>query len=297
MGSDANALNVLLIEDSLADARIFEIMLTESLSTQFHVDRVGRLSDGLERLKKGVDLIVLDLSLPDSQGLDALVRLSADYGRVPIVVLTGLEDDSMGLEALKKGAQDYLVKGNLERDFLPKTLRYAVERHRIQSAIKELAVLDELTGLQNRRGFQHLVEQEIKLAFRNKTYCLLYFMDLNNFKLINDRLGHKRGDEVLLDAARVLKATFRESDVITRFGGDEFAVFAMDVTAEFTEIIRENLAKGLLQISTDRELPFELSFSIGISEYDPASPTTLDEILESADRQMYRDKASKKTKV
>ena len=127
-------------------------------------------------------------------------------------------------EAVRKGAQDYLIKGNVDGALLVRSIRYAVERKRAEEAIRALSLEDELTGLANRRGFFTLAEQQLKVARRTKTGLFLLFADVDGLKATNDRFGHAEGDRLIRDAARILRATFRDSDIVARIGGDEFVV-------------------------------------------------------------------------
>ncbi len=139
---------ILLIEDNPGHARLIQEMLAESRAIRFELAVADRLSTGLERLALGgIDAILLDLSLPDSHGLDTLDRLLATDSGVPVIVLTGLDDDVVGLKAVSNGAQDYLVKGQVEDDQLVRTVRYVSERQRAEGERWRLAVTDTGHGI------------------------------------------------------------------------------------------------------------------------------------------------------
>lgn len=161
-----------------------------------------------------------------------------------------------------------------------------------EEELRILAVTDPLTGLYNRRGFRTLAAQQIKTATRTSKTMLLLFLDLDDLKRINDSKGHEEGDRVLVNVANVLKQAFRESDIVARMGGDEFAVLAVDA-AEAPEIILNRLAEriGLHNASSDRR--HELSLSIGTAVYDPRRPCSLDELISRADTLMYEQKKMK----
>jgi len=130
---------VLLVEDNPGDARLVEIALSEPGPVHFRLERVGLLSAALRRLEKEeFDVVLLDLSLPDSQGLDTVVAVRKQSPQVPVVVLTGLDDEHSSVEALRMGAQDYLVKGTATGETLRRTIRYAVERRKILADLKAL---------------------------------------------------------------------------------------------------------------------------------------------------------------
>jgi len=148
---------ILLIEDDAGDALLIEQMLAEEGSALFDLERVDRLATGIEHLKaKETDLILLDLGLPDSQGLDGLITLRGYAGETPIVVLTGLTDEAMGTRILREGAQDYLLKEEINHHLLTRAIRYAIERHRLLTELdrakeekqrdREMRSLDRLGG-------------------------------------------------------------------------------------------------------------------------------------------------------
>ncbi len=170
----------------------------------------------------------------------------------------------------------------------------AVHRTRTEDALRELSLVDDLTGLYNRRAFMALAEQQVKIANRTRKDLSLLFADLDDLKKINDSFGHEEGDRALADAAGVLREAFRESDIIARIGGDEFAVLAIDASdwkpAGLLRRVRERLSA--LNADTGRSYP--LSLSLGVARYDPDKPCTVQEILALADRKMYEDKTSKK---
>lgn len=180
----------------------------------------GELSQALARLSQGgIDAVLLDLDLPDSQGMVTFERTYAFATDVPIIVLTSTSDEAVGVSTVQGGAQDFLVKEEIIPAILARAVRHAIERHRLLSALKSLSLIDDLTGLYNRRGFADLGEQYLKLARRTTRGVTMVFLDLDRFKTINDSLGHHVGDRALIKVADILKATFRRSDIIARLGG------------------------------------------------------------------------------
>lgn len=130
-------MRVLLIEDNEDDAYLVQETLNERQEPKCDLEWTDRLRRGLKRLAEGrFDVVLLDLSLPDSQGLETFDRLQAQAHGVPLVVLTGLDDEAMAVQAVRKGAQDYLVKGRLVPDLLVRALRYAVERKQVEAALR-----------------------------------------------------------------------------------------------------------------------------------------------------------------
>jgi len=170
------------------------------------------------------------------------------------------------------------------------------ERMLMEEKLREAAITDELTGLLNRRGFYTLAKQQCKIADRNKRRMSLLYADLDNLKVINDELGHNEGDLAITEFATILRKTFRESDIIGRIGGDEFAVLLTDISTPSSEKIIIGHILDNLNIRNDKiaDRSYQLSVSIGIAEYDPAYRCNLDELLALADKQMYEEKTLKK---
>lgn len=167
------------------------------------------------------------------------------------------------------------------------------ELKQMEAELRETALRDPLTGLFNRRGFITLAEQQIKTANRTKKPLLVIYADVDDMKLINDTRGHEEGDRALIDAARVLTQTFRESDLIARIGGDEFAVLSIDITDRRRETYARRLRETIASFNADQPRPHRLALSWGTAVYDPRTPQSLDKLLSRADRMMYRQKRGK----
>ena len=176
-------------------------------------------------------------------------------------------------------------------------IRYAIERHRLRSTLLSLSLIDELTGLYNRRGFIDLGEQNLKLARRAARGVALFYLDLDRFKTINDTLGHHVGDRVLLKVSDILIAAFRSSDIVARMGGDEFAVLAVEATEEGAELLLSRLRKRIDEFNMARREPYQLSLSIGMLRHDGEGRIRLDELLAQADAAMYEEKRSRRKSV
>jgi diguanylate cyclase (GGDEF)-like protein len=158
--------------------------------------------------------------------------------------------------------------------------------------MRELALNDMLTGLYNRRGFMGFANQLLKLSDRAHRGLILIYADLDNLKRINDTYGHEAGDSALVNVAGVLNQTFRNSDVIGRVGGDEFAVLALEAKGESAETLRTRLKENLERIEYSVDPLYKLNFSLGIIYYNPEKPQTIEELLRRADMLMYEEKRS-----
>ena len=156
-----------------------------------------------------------------------------------------------------------------------------------------MSLTDDLTGLYNRRGFFTLAQQQMKVAERTKKDMLLFFADLDKMKQINDTLGHQEGDKALIEIAAIFKEVFRESDIIGRMGGDEFAILAIDTSDETREVLIHRLHDTLEAYNKLGDKNYQLSLSVGIAHYNPKAPLTLDELMTQADTLMYEEKRGK----
>jgi two-component system, cell cycle response regulator len=289
------AIKVLLIEDNPDDSALIVAAMEEKRSVQCVTEVQATLSGGLERLSRGaVDVVLLDLGLPDSLGFETFGDLYAQYPDIPIIVLSGHSDEDLAIRTVQEGAQDYLVKGQFDGGLLARSIRYAIERHKIKAEIKSLSLIDDLTGLYNRRGFLTVAKQQGKVANRQRKNLLLIYTDMDNLKSINDTLGHQSGDSALKDIAEILNRTFRSSDVIGRIGGDEFAILGIEESEADFGKIRARLDRNIEAYSEKTGKPYPLSLSLGIIRFTPVQYEDLDQLMAKADELMYEVKQSKK---
>lgn len=278
-------ISVLLVEDNNGDARIVQDALTDSARVRFRLERAERLSSAVHRLaKESFDIILLDLSLPDSWGLDSFTKLRDSAPQTPIMVLTGLDDETLGVMAVQQGAQEYLVKGHSTGPLIVRCLRYALQRHRLKEDLRGLALTDDLTGLFNRRGFTLLSRQLLKVCSRMNRPLVLLFADLENLQAINaSRGGPASGDEALRQVGTLLRRTFRDSDVLGRLGGSSFTVLAIDTPDErgLTARLEETL-KDFNALRGQGDPP--LNLSIGALRFAPEASQSIEDLIVQADR-------------
>lgn len=289
-------IKVLLIADADSEIRRFQETAPDGGTASLELSHVHGIAAALRRLsEERFDAILLDLALAEEgNALGWLARIHEGAPDVPIIVLTGADDEALAMRALKAGAQDSLVKGRTDRHLLTRAIRYAIERHQLHLALQAMALVDDLTGLYNRRGFQTLAKQQLKMADRLGKRVSHIFVDLDGLKAINDTFGHREGDLALMETADLLKETFRESDIIARIGGDEFVVLAMEDPGQHQEQWAARLQENLRIRNErgDRRVP--LALSMGIAYYDPEFPCAIDELLHRADLLMYEQKRGKR---
>ena len=280
----------LLIEDNPGDARLLKELLAEEPAAPFRLICVDRLQRGLELLStEKIDVLLLDLSLPDSHGLETFAKAYAHAPKVPIIVLTGNDDHALALLAVKAGAQDFLFKGKLDRELLIRSMQYSIERKRYQEQLEHQANYDVLTGLPNRNLLQDRLKRAV-FAQRNARPIAVVFIDLDHFKFINDSLGHTQGDKLLAIIAERLASIVREGDTVARLGGDEFVLVLNDQNKE--DVIFRAMQRVLNKVSEPMTIDGQelyITCSAGVSLY-PADAPDVETLLKNADVAMYRAK-------
>jgi diguanylate cyclase (GGDEF)-like protein/PAS domain S-box-containing protein len=174
------------------------------------------------------------------------------------------------------------------------TSRDIHERIEAKAKLEALTITDELTGLHNRRGFALLGGHEHRLATRQGRGIVLLYADLDGLKPINDTLGHEQGDAAIRDFANVLKGTFRQSDIVARMGGDEFAALAFDVPESDVSRVESRLREALDAFNATPGRRYTLATSVGVATMDAKTPQSLDELVATADARMYEQKRRRK---
>lgn len=281
---------VLLIEDDPGDALLIQEML-EQQGCKAQLVTVERLSAGISHLQENCcDVVLLDMNLPDSSGLSTMTRLLDAAPSIPIIVLTGLSDEGFGVEAVKSGAQDYLVKGDIDGRILKRAMFYAVERKKLELALKQTrdlferqARIDYLTGIYNRLMFNELLEAELQRARRYGSDLSLIMFDLDHFKRINDTYSHTMGDHVLKEVAQLVSDNIRAHDIFTRWGGEEFMVLIPKSNSEQTTILAEKL-RSLCE-SYDFGNGLRVTASFGITQFKTEDSS--ESFIGRADQALY----------
>ena len=283
--------NVLLVEDVPLLARIAEQMLKKSPAHRYVVTLKANLQDTLAALRtEEYHVILLDLNLPDSAELATLTAVVEAAPEVPIIVLTAAHGHEIGFQAIKLGAQDFLVKGDFHFLTLDRAIIYSFERHRLQRTLRELAVIDELTGLYNRRGFNTLNQDFLQRMKASEARGFLCFFDLDRFKQINDEHGHKKGDEALAEFADNLREIFKKDCLLVRLGGDEFLAMGLERHPGEVEEALQALQVVLSVRNRAASCEFVLEASSGLAYFDRATPVTIEELSAAADAALYRNK-------
>jgi len=290
--------DVLLVEDNPGDVRLFRENLTEAGAAQYNLTCAPHLAGALRRLDdECYDVVVLDLTLPDSRGISTLNSVRTHAPQVPVILLTTINNEALALTAIQNGAQDYLIKGQVDGSMLSRSIRYAIERHQAGERENRMAYFDALTSLPNRRLFNDRLHQALSLAHRYEEKLALLFIDLDGFKPVNDSLGHDTGDLLLQAVARRLEGCLRKSDTVARIGGDEFTCILPHI--ERAGDVNVVARKIIIALNSPFDLgghKIQISGSIGASLF-PDDSADGEELIRNADTAMYHAKKQGKNNL
>lgn len=190
------------------------------------------------------------------------------------------------------------IQKNIELLALNKRLMEAEQQLRAQAEeLRALSLTDGLTGLFNRRGFSMIASKQIEIANRDGQYMWLLFVDVDGLKPVNDVLGHEAGDRLISDVGLLLKQTCRESDIVVRLGGDEFLVLLVRGSEGDAQRLESRIQEAAARHNETAGRPYIVSFSVGIAEYNPEAPTSLEDLIRRADAAMYQEKNKKSADV
>jgi diguanylate cyclase (GGDEF)-like protein len=283
---------ILLVEDSADSADLVRHMLQMAWGDDgYELTEVATMSAAQEPAESGgFSCALLDLSLPDASGLEGVSQLHEWAPELPIVVLTGHNDTRTAVDAVREGAQDFLLKGTVTSELLSRSIRYAIERKRSELALAYQAQHDTLTGLANRTLLIDQLAVGLSRLHRSDRELAVLFIDLDGFKQINDTRGHAAGDRLLRHVAEAICSAVRPADTVARFGGDEFVVVVGGIAGAPDAVAVAH------RITTAIAAPLELdghtisaSASIGIALTADAQ-TSPERLIRKADDAMYRAK-------
>jgi diguanylate cyclase (GGDEF)-like protein len=283
---------VLLVDSDPADAGMTAKILGQGQIGRFVVSRVATFADAATRLSCfRYDAVLMDLTLPDAPGLEAVSGALAIAPDVPLLALSRVDDERLALEAVMSGAQDYLIKQRGDGALLRRAVRHAIERTRVERELTQLAKFDPLTGLPNRQLFRDRLEQALRRIDRGGQILALIFIDLDGFKAVNDRYGHAIGDRLLKAVAGRLRRVVRRSDTVARLGGDEFTIILEGLRhVDDAARVAEHALVSLRQSFELGGIVVELGASLGVAIASHPSEVP-DALTHRADVAMYRAKA------
>jgi len=273
-------MRALLVFDGREDFRHPDRTIVDGGSVVFDLIDFDGLNGRLRSLgAQDPDIVLLDSTWSAARLSKTALRVREALPNVPVLLLPNLRARSSAPQ-------------ELDRFALVKAIRYARRRQRVHEELLYLALRDELTGLYNRRAFRVLASQSLRTAHTLQRQVLVFFVDLDGLKLINDRFGHSEGDRALLRAAASLKATFsNKSDVVARLGGDEFIALVIEEDGRRADDLCRHLRQSVAARGA-RESRYALTVSVGTARSDSERPQTLSELMAHADAALYRDKRS-----
>ncbi len=323
--------NILLIEDKLGDVFLINWFLGQEVTLMFELTYVDSLTVAMQSLSREYfDVVLVDLELPDSQGIDTLLNIRRKYPNIPIVVLADSEDEALATQLLRYGAQDYLIKEKISQPWLKKTITLAIARsqwenqqhqHKQQleqsnqvlkdeisdckgelDSLREtlqnlstIASTDGLTGIANRYCFEKYLEQEWLQAYQTQKPLSLIMIDLDYFKQYNDSCGHLQGDICLRQVAQSFhKRLKKPRKLIARYGGEEFVVVLPDTSIHEASSVARNLGWGIRALAIRHPSSVISSWvtaSFGVASALPKSPISPAKLIDEADRALYLAKA------
>ncbi|MFH2064656.1 MAG: diguanylate cyclase [Pseudomonadota bacterium] len=255
--------------------------------------------------KEQIDLILLDYQLPSGNGIEFLMEMDVRNIEIPVVVITGQGDEMIASRVIQAGAYDYLPKSKLSAKPLSRIISNALEKFKLKQEVKqavnkmaEMSVIDELTGLNNRRYLMEALVRETSRVERYHTDLAVCILDLDHFKEINDAHGHPVGDKVLKFVAALLKRTVRRNDIACRYGGEEFAVLfpdtSMDDAIQICERFRAQVENSSI---SHNHLEISVTVSIGLAKFSPLKKDSMESIINLADQAMYEAKSNGRNRI
>ncbi len=330
-------IKTLLVEDNEGDAFLLKKKLAYGKEIQFDLTHVDRLAIAVKLVQRELfDVVLLDLSLPDSKGLETFLSLETIAPHLPIVLLTGLNDESVALKAVRAGAQDYLIKGQATTEVLIRSVNYAIERMhhlekihqsevRLQQINQQLAqqvknhsselefrnqelkklflyaTTDKVTGIANRYRLEDFIQREWGNAIRNQISVSVIMIDIDHFKQYNDTYGHQAGDRCLRQVAQTINNTVRRpKDLAARYGGEEFIVVLSDISPDGSITVAENIrsqVKALAIPHATAEVSEYVTISLGVSNTIPAINSQAERLILAADKALYLAKQKGRDRV
>ena len=287
-----DTLRILLVDDDEDDQVITRSLLHQAFAEDFVLDCVSTWDEAAAAIRhEQHDVYLIDYGLGKGPGIDLVREATISPTMAPVIMLTGADSRAIDLAAQAAGAADYLLKRELSAPLLDRAIRYAIERKNVERRLVSLAQRDSLTGLVNRSRFRTLLESAIHHAQRGKTLLAVVLLDLDDFKDVNDTLGHPAGDVLLQQVSVLLESLVRDTDTVARLGGDEFAIIATHLSnAGDASVLARKILSSLskpIRVA-DSDVYVSTSICITLCPEDGNDP---DQVLKNADLALYKAKA------
>ena len=297
-------LKILVCDDDPADRKLVRAYLRQVDNREIVLLEAGESKEIQNALRKGrIDLVLLDVQMPEKSGMEWLAEI-VEVQTAPVVMLTGSGSEELAVQALQDGAVGYLPKGSLSKEKLVKAIDVALGRWRFmqqskadQEELEKLANYDSLTGLHNRRGVLHKLDEQIKNARRYNDNVSVILLDIDHFKKVNDQYGHLTGDDVLSEVARLVRQNVRDSDVAGRYGGEEFIIVLPKADLSSAMVVAERIRKVIEDavMGDSKGQVFGITISQGLACYEPGDDRCL--LISRADGALYKAKENGRNRV
>jgi len=302
---ESNRPTILVVDDTESNVDILVELLSDA---DYEVMVALDGESALEIVKEErVDLILLDIMMPGMDGYDVCRALKSDSKtrEIPVIFLTADTSEASIEKAYEIGGNDYVTK-----PFRPKELLARVHRElQMQALIRELkmsreemkrlAITDGLTHLYNRRYFSEISRDIFRIAHRDHKALSVIMLDIDHFKRVNDTYGHQAGDEVIRELAAILQAQKRESDIVCRYGGEEFVILLPETETEGAKKVAEKIRRSVMDhpVSAGEGTDIEFTVSLGVAEVDHPNDRSIEEALSRADDALYEAKENGRNRV
>lgn len=290
---------ILMVDDTPTNIKV----LTGILRNDYDLISAFNGTEALELARtEKPDLILLDVLMPGMDGFRVCEELKANHltRSIPVIFVTALEEVADETRGFELGAVDYLTKP-IRKPIVKARVRNHLELKQHRDFLERLSTLDGLTGIPNRRHFDAFAEGEWRRSIRKSSHFSLLLIDVDHFKMFNDRYGHLEGDDCLRDVAQaLLKTPRRPMDFVARFGGEEFAVVLPDTDMEGAKLLAESMRKAI----EDLKIPHagnsscgHVTVSVGIASTKPEMNDELGSLLKEADEALYKAKETGRNRV
>lgn len=287
-----DSINLLIVDDDAVDREQIRRMISRS-NIQAKISEASSIESSMSYLEHGeFDCVIVDYRLGIGSGLTLLNNIrKTENNHCAVIMVTGLGDEKIAAEAMRLGASDYLLKNQLKSDQLIHSISSSIQRANLEKKLHDMAHYDSLTGLASRP----ILIDQLQQAITSEQKLAVAYLDLDNFKPINDKYGHETGDFVLKTIAQRLKSTLRKEDTLARIGGDEF-IFLLRGAAHTIQEYETLLQEVLIEVNDPIKLAefscsVQISVSIGVA-LPSDDGLTCDDILRRADQTMYQAKRS-----
>ena len=283
---------ILIVDDTKTNLNI----LIELLSEKYDVIAALDGLTALEMIKEEkIDLILLDIMMPKMDGYQVceILKNDSQYGAqdIPVIFITAVTNENGIEKAYDVGGSDYITKPFKSKELMARVNKELQVQH-LQKELKLLASTDPMTKLYNRRYFSKISEHALELSKRKKLSLSIIILDIDKFKNINDTYGHQVGDDVIITLANKLIKNQRKSDIVCRYGGEEFVLLLQNTSKDTAVLIAQKIRKEIeslkIMLPTNEDLTFTIS--LGVSSVDIKNDNNIESALKLADDALYEAK-------